>query len=121
MAQPPFFTRAVQASGPRAASLRIVALLILTTSSSAAAAQPAFRHRLEALRTRLLSNYSGHFAPLQRDQESLHVVVGFGLLAVLGLNSSKQVRKLACSVHFNLLWVFFLFSFFLRSSIGGVW
>ena len=89
MAPPTFFTKEVQACSPRAASL--VFLLVVVARAVPAESQPAFRNRLEALWTQLLSNYSGRFAPSQSAHELVDVFVTYAPMAILDLNAAKQV------------------------------
>ena len=106
MVPPKFSTKTeVQANSRRAASLAV--LLMMVTSSVPANAMPALRHRMEALRTRLLSNYSGHFAPFSVANELVDVNVNFSLLAILDLNAAKQVSvhvllgKCSCTIKYS--------------------
>ena len=97
MVSPASVTQPFRASSPRAASFVVLLMAVSgsadqLTSPAPAAAQPASRHRLQALRTRLLSNYSGHFAPYVQVREDVPIKVSFNLLAILELDAAKQVR-----------------------------
>ncbi|XP_076449356.1 neuronal acetylcholine receptor subunit alpha-7-like [Babylonia areolata] len=79
--------------------LCVTVLFILLSMGSISAESPnAYRHRLEALRTHLLSNYSGHFAPFQKEGEQFSVHVMFTLAAIFDLNAAYQLLKTMVSL-----------------------
>ncbi|KAK7505331.1 hypothetical protein BaRGS_00003493, partial [Batillaria attramentaria] len=74
----------------------------MVTSPSTWAMSELYRHRMEALRSSLLTNYSAHFPPLKDPDVYLPVRVQFAVSAILDLNDAKQI--LSTLVYMTVFW-----------------
>ncbi|KAL8574580.1 hypothetical protein ACOMHN_061580 [Nucella lapillus] len=76
--------------------------VLLSTRPISVSSSNDHRQRLETLRTHLMSNYSGHFAPLQKVVDTFPVQLQYYLVSLLDLNAADQ--KLTALNYFGVVW-----------------